>query len=72
VNLVATQSSVLSASTLVESHNLAIYVNGIFNLEQDGTLKQNAKMLLATLEKFYLKPAETLLISSSEIHFETG
>jgi HAD superfamily hydrolase (TIGR01509 family) len=72
VNVIVTHREVRSTQTLLDFHDLTSSFDDILSAEQGYPRKPDPTMVLVTLEKHNLTPAETLFIGDRELDIQAG
>ena len=72
LNVIVTHRRVQSTQELLEFHELSSYFDDIFSSEQGFPRKPDPAMIFTVLEKYHLRPAETIFIGDRELDIQVG
>jgi HAD superfamily hydrolase (TIGR01509 family) len=72
LNVIVTHRRVQSTQKLLDFHKLSSCFDDILSSEQGYPLKPDPAMILIVLEKYHLRPAETIFIGDRELDIQAG
>jgi phosphoglycolate phosphatase-like HAD superfamily hydrolase len=72
LNLIITHRSVKSTKSLLDAHHMTACFEEIYSVEKGYPRKPDPAMVLAALEKYAMRPDETLLIGDRDREIQAG